>query len=189
MHALARRPAGTHPVARRLAAASWFALAALCFTLLAALPLAGGMARAATGGEATDADLLATPEQRARYQHLAEELRCLVCQNQTLADSNAELAGDLRRQVETMIVAGRSDDEIKGFLVDRYGDFVLYRPPVQGNTWLLWVGPFALLIVGALAWWRIQRRSPPVGETGRTAGTRPVADTPDLERARHLLDD
>src|SRR5690606_7171661 len=102
--------------------------------------------------------------------------RCLVCQNQTLADSNAELAADLRRQVETMILAGRSDSEIKSFLVERYGDFVLYRPPMQQNTWLLWIGPFALLFIGALVWWRIQRR-------GR------ASDVPDLERARRLLDE
>ncbi|MCL4185731.1 MAG: cytochrome c-type biogenesis protein CcmH [Burkholderiaceae bacterium] len=184
------RPAGTRPIASRLAATHrltaaalpWLALAALLTALLLAAGAAHGAA-GASGGEATDADLLTTPEQRARYQHLAEELRCLVCQNQTLADSNAELAGDLRRQVETMIIAGRSDDEIKGFLVDRYGDFVLYRPPVQGNTWPLWAGPFALLIVGVLAWWRIQRRSRPA------SGSQPVAGAPDLERARHLLDD
>ena len=123
-----------------------------------------------------DTGMLTTPEQRARYQLLAEQLRCLVCQNQTLADSNAELAADLRRQVETMILAGRSDSEIKSFLVERYGDFVLYRPPMQQNTWLLWIGPFALLVVGALVWWRIQRR----GRAG---------EAPDLERARRLLDE
>jgi cytochrome c-type biogenesis protein CcmH len=124
----------------------------------------------------SDTGLLTTPEQRARYQALAEQLRCLVCQNQTLADSNAELAADLRRQVETMILAGRNDGEIKSFLVERYGDFVLYRPPMQQNTWLLWIGPFALLVIGALVWWRIQGR----GRAG---------EAPDLERARRLLDE
>ncbi len=186
MRACDGRPAGAGAIAPWRAAMAWLALAAL----LAALLLAGGTAHAASGGEPTDADLLETPEQRARYQHLAEELRCLVCQNQTLADSNAELAGDLRRQVETMIVAGRSDDEIKGFLVARYGDFVLYRPPVQSNTWLLWLGPFGLLVVGALAWWRIQRRSRAAGAPAAEApGGAQAAVAPDLERARRLLDD
>lgn len=160
-------------------------LMALLMALLAVMPPAASAARAAAsapGSEATDVDGLATPEQRARYQHLAEELRCLVCQNQTLADSNAGLAGDLRREVETMIVAGRSDEEIKGFLVERYGNFVLYRPPVQGTTWLLWAGPFGLLAAGAFAWWRIQRR------TLIAADTQPLAGPPDLERARRLLD-
>lgn len=152
-------------------------LRTLLTTLLAALLLAPGAARAA--GDApgpTDTGRLTSPEQRARYQRLAEELRCLVCQNQTLADSNADLAADLRGQVETMILAGRSDDEIKHFMVERYGDFVLYRPPMQGNTWVLWLGPFALLVVGALVGWRVQRRAR-------------KGDTPDLERARRLLDE
>lgn len=83
-----------------------------------------------------------------RTAALAEELRCLVCQNQTLADSNAPLAEDLRREVRTLAVAGKSDDEIRAFLVARYGDFVLYRPPVKGITLLLWGGPIALLLIG-----------------------------------------
>ncbi|HLS57268.1 MAG TPA: cytochrome c-type biogenesis protein [Zeimonas sp.] len=162
------------------------ALAALALAALfvfAGVPGSGIAADATAPAPATlaaaapaDTGMLTTPEQRARYQLLAEQLRCLVCQNQTLADSNAELAADLRRQVETMILAGRSDSEIKSFLVERYGDFVLYRPPMQQNTWLLWIGPFALLFIGALVWWRIQRR-------GR------ASDVPDLERARRLLDE
>jgi cytochrome c-type biogenesis protein CcmH len=95
----------------------------------------------------------------ARLKKLSEELRCLVCQNQTLADSNAELAVDLRRQVETMISGGRSDREIRDYMVERYGDFVLYRPPMQGNTLALWLGPFAMLAGGGLIWWLVQRRS------------------------------
>ncbi len=120
--------------------------------------------------------LLATQAQRERFHRLAEELRCLVCQNQTLADSDAELAADLRREVETMMLAGRSDDEIKSFLVQRYGNFVLYRPPMQRSTWLLWLGPFALLLIGAFVWWRIQSRMRP-----QPGGS--------LERARKLLDE
>ena len=82
---------------------------------------------------------------------LSEEIRCLVCQNQTLADSNAPLAEDLRREVREMIAKNMSDKEIIDFLVTRYGDFVLYRPPLKTTTTLLWVGPFLLLIGGAIA--------------------------------------
>jgi cytochrome c-type biogenesis protein CcmH len=89
------------------------------------------------------------PAVEARLKHLAIELRCLVCQNQTLADSNAPLAEDLRREVREMIVKNMSDKEIIDFLVERYGDFVLYRPPLKATTTLLWVGPFVLLVAGA----------------------------------------
>jgi cytochrome c-type biogenesis protein CcmH len=89
-------------------------------------------------------------EQQDRFNQLTEELRCLVCQNQTLADSDAQLAHDLRSEVHEMLLAGNSNDEIKQFMVERYGDFVLYRPPVQKNTYLLWLGPILLLLGGAL---------------------------------------
>ena len=84
-----------------------------------------------------------------RVRQLEEKLRCLVCQNQSLADSNAELAGDLRTQVREQIAAGRSDDQIVEFLVQRYGDFVLYEPPFKATTALLWIGPFALLVTAS----------------------------------------
>jgi cytochrome c-type biogenesis protein CcmH len=89
------------------------------------------------------------PQVEARLKTLAVELRCLVCQNQTLADSHAPLAEDLRREVREMIAKGMSDREIIDFLVQRYGDFVLYRPPWKASTTLLWLGPFLLLIAGA----------------------------------------
>jgi len=89
------------------------------------------------------------PQIEARLKTLAVELRCLVCQNQTLADSNAPLAEDLRREVREMIAKDMSDREIIDFLVQRYGDFVLYRPPWKASTTLLWLGPFLLLIAGA----------------------------------------
>ncbi len=89
-----------------------------------------------------------TPEQEERYDKLISELRCLVCQNQNLADSNAELAVDMRRKTYEMVKANRSEKEIASFMVDRYGDFVLYRPPLNTNTLLLWVGPFIILAVG-----------------------------------------
>jgi cytochrome c-type biogenesis protein CcmH len=92
-----------------------------------------------------------SPEQEARYKVLTAELRCAVCQNQNLADSDAPLAQDLRQEIYDMMQAGQTDDQIKTFMVDRYGDFVLYRPPVQGNTLALWVIPIALLGVGAIA--------------------------------------
>jgi len=84
-----------------------------------------------------------------RFQHLAAQLRCLVCQNQDLADSDADLAKDLRRQVFQMMQDGKSDAEIKTYLVSRYNDFVLYDPPVKPGTWLLWFAPGVLVLVGA----------------------------------------
>lgn len=108
-------------------------------------------------GNAGAAQKAAADEERLKA--LSEELRCLVCQNQTLADSNADLAVDLRNQVRAQIEQGKTDAQIKEYLVARYGDFVLYKPPVQGNTWLLWFGPFLLLLLGAVLWRRIQRRT------------------------------
>jgi cytochrome c-type biogenesis protein CcmH len=89
-------------------------------------------------------------EQQERFNQLTQELRCTVCQNQNLADSDAPLAHDLRDEVYKMLLTGKSNDEIKQFMVQRYGDFVLYRPPVQSNTYLLWIGPLVLLLGGAL---------------------------------------
>jgi cytochrome c-type biogenesis protein CcmH len=86
-------------------------------------------------------------QQAARFQTLSSELRCLVCQNQNIADSNAPLAGDLRDQVKAQILAGRSDTEITHYLTDRYGDFVLYKPPFKLITLLLWLGPLALVLL------------------------------------------
>ena len=98
---------------------------------------------------AREAPPLAADEQvEARLMSIAEELRCLVCQNESLAASRAELAMDLKREVRDQIRAGRSDDQIRDYLVQRYGDFVLYRPPLKESTLLLWVGPFVLLAAG-----------------------------------------
>jgi cytochrome c-type biogenesis protein CcmH len=90
----------------------------------------------------------ADPAAEARMMALSSELRCLVCQNQTIADSNADLAVDLRGEIREKIQSGMSDAEIKDFMVARYGDFVLYRPPVKTTTLILWIGPFLLLAVG-----------------------------------------
>jgi cytochrome c-type biogenesis protein CcmH len=107
---------------------------------------------------ATEAATAADPVAEKRLQKLSEELRCLVCQNQTIADSNAELAQDLRREVRGMIKEGKSDKEIVDFMVTRYGDFVLYRPPLKGITLLLWGGPVALMVFGLFALQRYLRR-------------------------------
>ena len=88
--------------------------------------------------------------QEIRFQALTRELRCLVCQNENLADSNADLARDLRHEVFDLMQQGKSDDEIKQYLVDRYSDFVLYDPPVKSSTVLLWFGPLAILLAGAV---------------------------------------
>ena len=89
---------------------------------------------------------------------LTEQLRCLVCQNETLADSHADLAEDLRKQIREQMSAGKSDQEILAYLTQRYGDFVLYKPPVKATTYLLWFGPFALLIAGTFILYRYVRR-------------------------------
>ena len=147
----------------------------LAFGLLCVLAFAAGAAKMDTPAADAAFDL--------RLKKLESELRCLVCQNQTLADSNAELADDLRREVRGLAKAGKSDDEIKAYLVTRYGDFVLYNPPVKTTTWLLWGGPFALLFGGGFLWWSVLRRR------GRsTAVTAPLTDSGAEARARKLLD-
>lgn len=87
--------------------------------------------------------------QRERFQNLTSQLRCMVCQNEDLNDSNADLARDMRKQIFDMMQAGKSDDEIKAYLVARYSDFVLYKPPLHRGTWLLWFGPALILVAGA----------------------------------------
>jgi cytochrome c-type biogenesis protein CcmH len=118
-----------------------------------------------------------------RIKKLESELRCLVCQNQTLADSNASLAEDLRTEVRELARAGKSDDDIRAYLVARYGDFVLYDPPLKRTTWLLWLGPFALLLGGGALWWTILRRRRLVSDTATVVD--PIAEA----RGRELLDD
>ena len=130
---------------------------------------------------ATEAALATDPVAEKRLQHLSEELRCLVCQNQTIADSNAELAQDLRREIRGMIRDGKSDREIIDFMVVRYGDFVLYRPPVQGNTLLLWGGPLALMLLGLAVLLRYLRR-----RAARVADDAPLS-ADEASRAEALL--
>lgn len=123
----------------------------------------------------------------ARLKMLETELRCLVCQNQTLAESNAPLAEDLRKEVRELAVSGKSDDEIRSYLVARYGDFVLYKPPLKSTTYALWFGPFLLLLAGAIVWVLVLRR--------RASATSDAVSSPSsgvaiqAERARALLED
>lgn len=126
---------------------------------LSALLLLTGCLLAGQGQAAEARPLADDPRIEQRMTQLAEEMRCLVCQNESLAGSRAGLADDLRRELREQIAQGKSDDEILAFMVARYGDFVLYRPPLKPATWLLWGGPFALLLVAiASLWWRIRRR-------------------------------
>ena len=118
----------------------------------------------------------------SRVKALSSELRCLVCQNQTIADSDAPVARDLREQVRTQLAAGKSEAEVKQYMTDRFGDFVLYKPPVKGTTIALWAGPFvAMLLAGVLLVRRV-----------RNASSKPHTTTltdADRERARALLND
>jgi cytochrome c-type biogenesis protein CcmH len=135
-----------------------------------------------TAQAAVDPYKFDTEQQEDTYKELIEELRCLVCQNQNLADSNAELALDLRRQVKDMVTAGQDRDQVVDYMVSRYGDFVMYRPPMRTSTLLLWFGPLLLLLIGLVALVVIVRRQ-------RAAN---ISETADLDeeqqkRARQLL--
>jgi len=122
--------------------------------LLAALLLAIAGAVLAQSAEVANPD--ARTEERLKA--LAHELRCLVCQNQTIADSSAPLAVDLRQQIRGQIAQGRSDEQIRSYMVERYGDFVLYNPPFKATTAVLWAAPFVLLLAGALVFFSLVRR-------------------------------
>ena len=98
------------------------------------------------------------PELQARYEHIIEEVRCLKCQNQSIKDSNAFLAGDLRREIRRMLSEGKTDEEIYDFLVARYGEFALYRPRMSGKTLVLWIAPILLLLAGGFVLVNILRR-------------------------------
>lgn len=100
------------------------------------------------------------PQQETTYKKLIEELRCVVCQNQSLADSNASLAQDLRNEVRSMVQQGKNEQQVTTFLVDRYGDFVLYRPPLKSTTYLLWFAPIALLLIAFATGFYFIRRQP-----------------------------
>jgi cytochrome c-type biogenesis protein CcmH len=142
------------------------------FTLLLALT--------AFAAQAKEAPLVAeNPELEKRVMALSEELRCLVCQNQTLADSHAELAIDLKNQVREKLAAGMSNQDVINYMVERYGDFVLYKPPVKGTTWLLWFGPFVLLVAGI---WVL------LSKLARRRGAEENLPDTELKRAAALLE-
>ncbi|EIC28847.1 MULTISPECIES: cytochrome c-type biogenesis protein [Methylomicrobium] len=122
-----------------------------------------------------------TPEQQEAYESLTSELRCLVCQNQTIADSNADLAADLRRQVYEMLQKGQSKDEILRFMTERYGDFVLYNPPFKSKTVLLWFGPVLFFLIGVVFVILLIRRK-------RTRPSKALSDD-ERQKIRRLLDE
>lgn len=138
------------------------------------LSVAGAPAVASEAAPAAD-----DPQVEKRMTTLAEELRCLVCQNQTLADSHAELAVDLKNQIREKVKQGMTDRDIIDYMVERYGDFVLYRPPVKATTVLLWFGPFVLMLLGL---WLLVRRL----RARPSAGGIPLTDA-ERERAAALL--
>ncbi len=129
------------------------------------------------------APLAADPAIEARLNVMAQELRCLVCQNQSLADSNAPLAEDLRREIREQMNQGKNDQEVIHFLVERYGDFVLYRPPLKASTLVLWVGPFLLLLLGLVVLARLARKN----RNSALAEEEPSAQA--KEKARRLIED
>lgn len=147
---------------------------------LLALFLALNLTTISHAGEATP--LADDPVIEQRLIVISEELRCLVCQNESLAGSRADLAMDLRREIRTLIRDGKSDQEIRDYLVSRYGDFVLYRPPVKPMTWVLWFGPFLLLIGAVLLLIRMVRRS-------QSAASAATLDPTQRAKAQSLLQD
>ena len=161
-------------IARRITAA---ASARLILLMFASALTVGALAQTGTYNPDTPAD----PATEARLRELSQELRCLVCQNQNIADSTADLAVDLRREVRSQILQGKSDADIKSYLVARYGDFVLYKPPMQPNTALLWFGPLALLVTGGAVWWVLIRRR-------RAAASNATISVDEEQRAKQLLE-
>jgi cytochrome c-type biogenesis protein CcmH len=136
-----------------------------------------GLSSFATAVIAKEAAPNEDPQIEQRMKNLTEQLRCLVCQNETLADSHADLAEDLRKQVREQMKAGKSDKEIIAYLTDRYGDFVLYKPPVKATTYLLWFGPFVLLGGGTAVLYRyLSRRRKMIEEKPLSADERRQAE-------------
>jgi cytochrome c-type biogenesis protein CcmH len=123
---------------------------ALCFAFIATLVVARAFA--------IDPVEMQDPALQKRYLALSHELRCMQCQNQSIADSPVSLAGDLRREVRDLLIAGKTDDEIRQFMVDRYGDFILFRPRVSARTAWLWAAPFVLILIGGVVAYRVVRQ-------------------------------
>ena len=151
-----------------------------CFALAWLLILAGGV------HAAIDAYEFDSEEQRHRYLEFTRELRCPKCQNQNLADSNAPIATDLRRELHRLLAEGRTDPEIVEFMVSRYGDYVLYKPPVERKTWLLWLAPVAMLGGGIMVLAGLLRRA----RSNRLDARRQAAEAVALsDQERRRLDD
>ena len=136
---------------------------------------------------AVDFRQLSDPNQQETYETLTKELRCLVCQNQTIADSNAELAGDLRRQVYEMLQQGKSREEIIQFMTDRYGDFVLYKPAFKGKTSVLWIAPVVFLLLGLITVFFFIRRKKSAVNRHSEIGTLEM-DAEKQKKIRSLLE-
>jgi len=136
---------------------------------------------------ALDTHQLSDPKQQESYETLISELRCLVCQNQTIGDSNAELAADLRRQVYEMLEQGKSKEEIIRFMTDRYGDFVLYKPPFKGKTSVLWIAPVVFLLIGLITVFFVIRRKKAAENQHPDAGTL-QRDIAKQQKIRSLLE-
>jgi cytochrome c-type biogenesis protein CcmH len=138
-------------------------LATLCLAALLAWPPVSRTASSAQPSPPAALSLdvygqIEDPALQARFEQITHQLRCLVCQNESIADSNVELASDLRRQVREMLLAGQSDDSIFKFMTDRYGEFVRFNPPLEAKTLLIWGAPFLMLLLGVLIVFRIMRR-------------------------------
>jgi cytochrome c-type biogenesis protein CcmH len=142
-----------------------------------------GLAAVALGmaGAADDpADRLPNPAQEARARHLFQQLRCVVCQNESVDDSQAEIAGDVRKVVRTQIAAGRSDGQVRDYLVQRYGEFILLRPPLNPGNLALWLTPFAIILLGGSYLW-IKSRQPAVEDQGLTEEEQRALEAMDAE--------
>lgn len=174
--------------ARRLLAAALLALAAALPVRAADAPSAPAASAAASDAtvkfEAPTAHLTAAdPALEQRMLDITSELRCLVCQNQTIADSHADLAVDLRQQVREMLAKGMTPEQIRHYMTDRYGDFVLYRPPLNGSTAVLWLAPAVLLAVALLALAMVLRRRSRLPDDVFEPEPLLDDDTPDADRA------
>jgi len=141
-----------------LATASVLVAALVAAVLGAVLAAASAPVYAQASRSIDDYGQLKDPALQARFEHITAQLRCLVCQNESIADSNVELASDLRRQVREMLLAGQSDDAIFKFMTDRYGEFVRFSPPLEAKTLFIWGAPFVMLLLGVLIVYRVVRQ-------------------------------
>ncbi len=168
----------------RLYVQSWPLRWAIHHVVLLVFLVAGYLGLTVTAQAASKLVSFDTPEQEVLYESLLQEYRCLKCQNQNLADSDADLAGDLRNEIRDQIKAGRSGSEINDYLVARYGDYVLYKPQLKPSTYILWFGPFLLLFIAGWYALRVAR-----GHRALIATDAIVAEKDSVTKARSLLDD